>query len=114
MKKLERLSKQLSSVEEIDSRLSISIRKVTQIVIQDVKFEIISNRTKIESTRYSRRPKIDPPKIDTFYEISRNFEKIRGMDHTVWCTIDFLRIFSHFQVFLGKTRAVRNRSVLFM
>ena len=52
MKKLERLSKQLSSVEEIDSRLSISIRKVTQIVIQDVKFEIISNRTKIESTRY--------------------------------------------------------------
>ena len=52
MKKLERLSKQLSSVEEIDSRLSISIRKVTQIVIQDVKFEIISNRTKIDSSRY--------------------------------------------------------------
>ena len=57
MKKLERLSKQLSSVEEIDSRLSISIRKVTQIVIQDVKFEIISNRTKIESTRYFSKKK---------------------------------------------------------
>ena len=24
---------------------------------------------------YSRLPKIDTPKIDTFYEISRNFEK---------------------------------------
>ena len=25
---------------------------------------------------YSRLPKIDTPKIDTFYEITRNFEKI--------------------------------------
>ena len=68
MKKLERLSKQLSSVEEIDSRLSISIRKVTQIVIQDVKFEIISNRTKIESTRYVYFSK------KKFFE-KKNFEK---------------------------------------
>jgi len=61
MKKLERLSKQLSSVEEIDSRLSISIRKVTQIVIQDVKFEIISNRTKIESSSSSMASSLNSP-----------------------------------------------------
>jgi uncharacterized protein YjgD (DUF1641 family) len=61
IKKLERLSKQLSSVEEIDSRLSISIRKVTQIVIQDVKFEIISNRTKLESTRYCLITRLNSP-----------------------------------------------------
>ena len=30
-----------------------------------------------ELTRYRRLPKIDTPKIDTFYEISRNFEKIK-------------------------------------
>jgi len=27
--------------------------------------------------KYRRLPKIDTPKIDTFYEISRNFEKIK-------------------------------------
>ena len=29
----------------------------------------------LEKSTYSRLPKIDTPKIDTFYKISRNFEK---------------------------------------
>ena len=28
-------------------------------------------------SKYRRLPKIDTPKIDTFYEISRNFEKVK-------------------------------------
>ena len=33
--------------------------------------------SQISVFNYSRLPKIDTPKIDTFSEISRNFEKIK-------------------------------------
>ena len=46
--------------------------------------------------KYSRRPKIDPPRIDTFYGISRNFEKIKGRE--------FDRLFENFFPFPSFSR----------
>ena len=40
-----------------------------------------------------------------FTEFLEILKKLR-----VGCTIDFLRIFSHFQVFLAKTRTILNRA----
>ena len=48
-------------------------------------------------------------RLTHFTEFFEILKKIR-----VGCTIDVLRFFSHFQVFLGKNRVILNRSVLFM
>ena len=45
MKKLDRLSKQIANVEDVDARLGIQIRKLTQLMLQDAKFAIIKHRS---------------------------------------------------------------------
>ena len=45
MKKLDRLSKQIANVDEVDPRLGVQIRKLAQLMLQDAKFAIIKHRS---------------------------------------------------------------------
>ena len=51
MKKLERISKQISNIEEIEVQLSKSIKTLTSIILADAKYSLISNRTKVDGYR---------------------------------------------------------------
>ena len=53
MKKLDRLSKQIANVEDVDARLGIQIRKLTQLMLQDAKFAIIKHRSSSTSQHNS-------------------------------------------------------------
>ena len=53
MKKLERISKQIANIDEIEIQLAKSIRTLANIVLADAKYTLISNRTKVDGLRKS-------------------------------------------------------------
>ena len=55
MKKLDRLSKQIANVDEVDPRLGIQIRKLAQLMLQDAKFAIIKHRSAQSDSSSSSR-----------------------------------------------------------
>ena len=55
MKKLDRLSKQIANVEDVDDRLAAQIRKLSQIMLQDAKFALITHRSNCSDSSSSSR-----------------------------------------------------------
>ena len=55
MKKLDRLSKQIANVEDVDDRLAAQIRKLSQLMLQDAKFALISHRSNCSDSSSSSR-----------------------------------------------------------
>jgi len=55
MKKLDRLSKQIANVEDVDSRLAAQIRKLSQLMLQDAKFALITHRGTCSDSSSSSR-----------------------------------------------------------
>ena len=60
MKKLDRLSKQIANVEDVDARLGTQIRKLTQLMLQDAKFAIIKHRSNGQHSGSSSSSRASP------------------------------------------------------
>lgn len=55
MKKLDRLSKQIANVEDVDDRLAAQIRKLSHLMLQDAKFALITHRSNCSDSSSSSR-----------------------------------------------------------